>query len=109
MLKVLKNLKKSWVSVLFIIILLCIQAAADLALPDYTSKIVNDGIQAGGIDSSVPKIISKEDMDTILIISEEDDKILESYELIGNEETSSQEKIIDKYFGKDYEDRKSVV
>ena len=85
MLKVLKNLKKSWVSVLFIIILLCIQAAADLALPDYTSKIVNDGIQAGGIDSSVPKIISKEDMDTILIISEEDDKILESYELIGNE------------------------
>ena len=103
MLKVLKNLKKSWVSVLFIIILLCIQAAADLALPDYTSKIVNDGIQAGGIDSSVPKIISKEDMDTILIISEEDDKILESYELIGNEETSSQEKIIDKYFGKDYE------
>ena len=103
MLKVLKNLKKSWVSVLFIIILLCIQAAADLALPDYTSKIVNDGIQAGGIDSSVPKIISKEDMDTILIISEEDDKILESYELIGNEKTSSQEKIIDKYFGKDYE------
>ena len=103
MLKVLKNLKKSWVSVLFIIILLCIQAAADLALPDYTSKIVNDGIQAGGIDSSVPKIISKEDMDTILIISEEDDKILESYELIGNEETSSQEKSIDKYFGKDYE------
>ena len=103
MLKVLKNLKKSWVSVLFIIILLCIQAAVDLALPDYTSKIVNDGIQAGGIDSSVPKIISKEDMDTILIISEEDDKILDSYELIRNEETSSQEKIIDKYFGKDYE------
>ena len=102
MLKVLKNLKKSWVSVLFIIILLCIQAAADLALPDYTSKIVNDGIQAGGIDSSVPKIISKEDMDTVLIISEDDNKILESYELIGNEETSSQKKIIDKYFGKDY-------
>ena len=102
MLKVLKNLKKSWVSALFIIILLCIQAAADLALPDYTSKIVNDGIQAGGIDSSVPKIISKEDMDTVLIISEDDNKILESYELIGNEETSSQEKIIDKYFGKDY-------
>ena len=102
MLKVLKNLKKSWISVLFIVILLCVQATADLALPDYTSKIVNDGIQAGGIDSSVPKIISKEDMDTVLIFSEEDDKILESFELIGDEETHSQEKIIDKYFGKDY-------
>ena len=40
MLKLLKNLKNSWASVLIIVILLCIQAAADLALPDYTSKIV---------------------------------------------------------------------
>ena len=47
MLKVLKNLKKSWTSVIVIVILLCIQAATDLALPDYTSKIVNTGIQAG--------------------------------------------------------------
>lgn len=47
MLKVLKNLKKSWVSVIIIVVLLCIQATVDLALPDYTSKIVNTGIQAG--------------------------------------------------------------
>ncbi len=47
MLKILKNLKNSWVSVIAIVILLCIQAATDLALPDYTSKIVNTGIQAG--------------------------------------------------------------
>lgn len=46
MLKVLKNLKKSFGSVFAIVILLCIQAATDLALPDYTSKIVNIGIQA---------------------------------------------------------------
>lgn len=46
MLKVLKNLKKSMISVVFIIILLCVQAWADLTLPDYTSKIVNVGIQA---------------------------------------------------------------
>ena len=50
MLKLLKNLKNSWASVLIIVILLCIQAAADLALPDYTSKIVNVGIQYGGIE-----------------------------------------------------------
>ena len=47
MLKVLKNLKKSWGSVIAIVVLLCIQAATDLALPDYTSKIVNIGIQEG--------------------------------------------------------------
>ena len=45
MLKVLKYLKKTKFSVIAIIILLCIQAMADLALPDYTSKIVNIGIQ----------------------------------------------------------------
>jgi len=47
MLKVLKNLKKSLPTVIIIGILLCVQAAADLALPEYTSKIVNEGIQTG--------------------------------------------------------------
>lgn len=46
MFKVLKNLKKSLISVIIIVVLLCIQAMADLALPDYTSKVVNTGIQA---------------------------------------------------------------
>ncbi len=45
MFKVLKNLKKTWVSVVAIIVLLCVQAATDLALPEYTSRIVNQGIQ----------------------------------------------------------------
>ena len=56
MLKVLKNLKNSWVSVLIIVILLCIQATADLALPDYTSRIVNVGIQNGGIKAAAPEV-----------------------------------------------------
>ena len=41
MFKVLSNLRKSIISVIAIIILLCIQATVDLALPDYKSKIVN--------------------------------------------------------------------
>ena len=101
MLKVLKNLKKSMGAVLAIIILLCIQAAADLALPDYTSKIVNEGIQAGGIVSSVPEVISKEDMDKLLIFTDNPDEIMDNYELVGNEKTKSQQKIINKYIGKD--------
>lgn len=47
MLKILKNLKESLISVIIIVILLCLQAGTDLALPDYTSKIVNIGIQQG--------------------------------------------------------------
>lgn len=46
MLKILRNLKKSALSVAAIVILLCVQAWADLELPNYTSKIVNTGIQA---------------------------------------------------------------
>ena len=46
MIKVLKNLKQSWIAVIIIVLLLCLQAATDLALPDYTSKIINTGIQA---------------------------------------------------------------
>ena len=45
MLKVLKNLKESWISVIAIVILLTIQATGDSTLPDYTSKIVNIGIK----------------------------------------------------------------
>ena len=103
MLKVLKNLKNSLDAVIAIVILLCIQAATDLALPDYTSKIVNEGIQAGGIVSSAPDIISKSDMDTILLFTEQDEEILNSYTLVSSEPSREQEKIIDKYLGKDYD------
>ena len=103
MLKVLRNLKKSFWSVVVIVILLCLQAATDLALPDYTSKIVNVGIQAGGIETAVPEIISKENMDIILMFSDKDDQILENYSLIGDTADDQQQKTINKYLGKDYE------
>ena len=103
MLKILKNLKKSFWSVVVIIILLVVQAQADLRLPDFTSRIVNIGIQSGGIQNAVPEIISKEDMDNILIFSNEGEKILENYSLIGNNVSKEQQKIIDDYLGKDYE------
>ena len=65
MLKILKNLKQSWISVLLIVLLLCLQATVDLELPNYTSKIVNEVIQSSGIENVAPKIISKKDMDSI--------------------------------------------
>ena len=102
MLKLLKNLKKSLISVVLIILLLWIQAAADLALPDYTSKIVNNGIQSGGIEETIPQIISKEDMDNLLLFTKDKNEILESYKLVGETQTNTEKKVIDKYFEKDY-------
>ena len=81
MLKVLKNLKQSWLSVVIIISLLCLQAAVDLELPNYTSKIVNEGIQSGGIEDAVPDKISYQDMDSILLFTEKDDEILTKYSI----------------------------
>ena len=103
MLKVLRNLKKSFLSVVVIVLLLCLQAATDLALPEYTSKIVNIGIQAGGIEEAVPEIIAKEDMDNLLMFTQEDNQILENYTLVGKEPNKQEETIINKYLGKDKE------
>ena len=102
MLKVLKNLKNSFWAVVLIILLLIVQAQADLRLPDYTSKIVNEGIQSGGIETAVPQIISKEDMENILMFSEDDDKITENYTLVGESPSKEQEKVLKNYLGKDY-------
>ena len=51
MLKILKNLKQYWLEIFVIIILLIIQANADLALPDYISRIVNNGITEATLDA----------------------------------------------------------
>lgn len=103
MLKVLKNLEKSFWSVVAIVILLCVQAQADLKLPDYTSKIVNVGIQAGGIENAIPQIISKENMENMLMFSDNKEEILNNYTLVGENLTEREEKIVKKYIGKDKE------
>ena len=54
-----KYLKPFTLSVIAIIALLFVQAQTELSLPDYMSDIVNTGIQTGGIDESVPKVIRK--------------------------------------------------
>ena len=100
MFKVLKNLKKTWVSVLMIIILLCIQAATDLALPEYTSKIVNIGIQQGGIENTIPEVVRETTMQSLELIAGQDkDTIINSYTKISKENLSNNEyeKYVKKY------------
>lgn len=91
MLKILKNLKESLISVIIIVILLCLQAGTDLELPDYTSKIVNIGIQQGGIQNVSPEAIRKEQMENLLLFSTDDEKILNCYTLISKKEMEDKE------------------
>ena len=99
MLKVLKNLKESWLSVIAIVVLLIVQAAGDLTLPDYTSKIVNIGIQSGGIENPAPEVIRKSEMDNLLIFTEDDEQILNDYKEISKENLDEKEyeKLVKKY------------
>lgn len=98
MLKILKNLKETWVFVVIIVLLLCVQAWADLTLPDYTSKIVNVGIQQGGIENAVPDAITKLHMDTLLLFTKEDNSILDNYSLVSK--NTLNEKDYEKYLKK---------
>ena len=74
MIKLMKYLKKSAGYVILIIALLFLQAYCDLSLPDYTSKIVNVGIQQSGIEDSVPEKIRKTSMDSLKLFMDKNDK-----------------------------------
>ncbi|MCI8272981.1 MAG: ABC transporter ATP-binding protein [Clostridia bacterium] len=108
MLKILKNLKQSWISVLVIVSLLCLQAAVDLELPNYTSKIVNEGIQSGGIENVAPNVINKEDMETILMFTENDDVILESYSIASSTDLEKNQKRFIKNYIEDSYDKDNI-
>ena len=80
MFKLLKeNLKHTWFAIVVIIMLLCVQAMSDLNLPDYTSRIINVGIQQKGVENSVPEVITGNTLDKVLAISEKDSFIKENY------------------------------
>ena len=58
--KLLKFLKHHLFPVLLVLVLLIAEAFCDLALPTYTSEIVNTGIQQSGIEEPVPAVLSQE-------------------------------------------------
>ena len=84
--KLFRFLKPYAASICAIIAVLVLQAYCDLSLPAYTSDIVNVGIQQGGIDSSIPEEIRKEDMEKLfLFVTKEDQEtVKESYRESGD-------------------------
>lgn len=82
MLKLLKYLKNGFPKIILIIILLVAQAYLDLSLPEYTSDIVNVGIQQKGIQDGVYETLSDTTLDKMLLLTDKDELLLDSYTVI---------------------------
>ena len=73
MTKIFKQLARHWAVCLAVFALLFVQAYCDLSLPDYTSKIVDTGIQQGGIESPLPQTVRKSTLDALSLLMNEED------------------------------------
>ena len=76
MTKIFKQLGRHWAACLAVVVLLIVQAYCDLSLPDYTSKIVDTGIQQGGIESPVPDTVRSTTLQALELLMSEDDAAL---------------------------------
>ena len=73
MTKIFKQLARHWAVCLVVFALLFVQAYCDLSLPDYTSKIVDTGIQQGGIESPLPDTVRQSTLDALSLLMREED------------------------------------
>ena len=76
MTKIFKQLGRHWAACLAVVALLVVQAYCDLSLPDYTSKIVDTGIQQGGIESPVPETVRDTTLQALELLMSEQDAVL---------------------------------
>ena len=84
---IIKYLKRFTGIILLIIVLLIIQALTDLALPQYTSDIVDIGIQQNGIKEIAPKVIRESELNKLILFMDDEDKnyVDDNYTLIVKE------------------------
>ena len=83
MLKIFRYLKKAYIPIACIVLLLCVQVSCELTIPTYTSNIVNVGIQQGGIEDAVPDAVREESMQALMGMMKPKDaeKVKDAYEL----------------------------
>ncbi len=98
MLRLIKYLKPYAFLIIFAILLLFVQANADLALPDYLSKIVNTGLQQSGIENPVPEAIRESQMTKLFTFMDSEDQslVLAQYTLV-EPSTPQAEGYLEKY------------
>ena len=71
--RVLKYLRGHIPAVALIVLLLVAQSFCELSLPSYTSRIVDTGIQSGGIEYAAPLALTDKTMDGVRLFLSEDD------------------------------------
>ena len=72
--RIIKNLAQHKLVVLLIVVLLCVQAACDLALPNYTSDIVDTGIQQQGVQDVAAEQLTGRTHDLVAMMLPESDE-----------------------------------
>lgn len=93
MLNLLKYLKPFVGSMILAVALLFVQAICDLSLPDYMSDIVNVGIQQGGVENAVPKVIKSSEMKKLFIFMDDNQKTVvdDNYILLDKDNLTTDE------------------
>lgn len=74
--RIFQNMLPYWRSILVIVLFLAVQAFCDLSLPQYTSDIIDVGIQNSGIEHILPQEMTEEDYGLIqlfMTMEEKDD------------------------------------
>lgn len=84
--KLLKYLKGFKITILSLVVVLGVRVVAELALPTYTSNIVDTGIQQSGIEDAVPSKISEKSLNTLELFMSDDEikQVTENYTKDGN-------------------------
>ncbi len=82
--RLIKFLKPYTLLIILALVLLFIQANADLALPDYLSDIVNNGIQQNGVENAVPEALRLDTMEKLLLFMEDEDakSVLDNFMIV---------------------------
>lgn len=84
--KIFKHMKPYWMSIVIVIALLFVQAWCDLALPSYTSDIIDVGILKSGVEHVLPEAVTAEEFETAeFIMTDREMEVWEgSYEKDGD-------------------------
>lgn len=87
MVKIIKFAKESWLAIVAILALLVIQANCELALPQYTSDIVDVGIQSGGIETAAPEAVRASTLEhmKLFLTDEEAARMEADYKLVSKD------------------------
>ncbi|NPA91891.1 MAG: ABC transporter ATP-binding protein, partial [Chloroflexi bacterium] len=98
MLRIMKYMKPFLAMLVLAVALLFIQADADLTLPDYMSRIVNVGIQQGGVEHAVPEALRQSTMNHLfLFLTPEEQEMVKAHYTLVDASSPDYETYLERY------------